>query len=81
MEALIIKPTPKSLEIKCMPGEIVLSGNSILEDPKVFFEPLLNWIDDYLKQPEECTIINLKLEYVDTASIQGIQEYWPNSGS
>ena len=74
MEALIIKPTPKSLDIKCMPGEINLKGNSILEDPKVFFEPVQNWIDDYLKQPEERTTINLKLEYVDTASIHGIQE-------
>ena len=74
MDDLIIKSTQKSLNVKCAPGEINLLGNSILADPKVFFEPVHKWIDDYLEHPKERTEVNLKLEYVDTASVQRILE-------
>ena len=74
MDDLIIKPSAKSLDVRCKPGEIKLSGNSILADPMVFFEPLNKWVDDYLEQPEDSTQIDLKLEYVDTASVQRILE-------
>ena len=74
MDKLIIKPKAKSLGVKCAPGEISLSGNSILADPKVFFEPLFKWIEAYIEHPEEKTTVNLKLEYVDTASVQQILE-------
>ena len=72
MNDLIIKPTQKSLDVKCIPGEVSLSGNSILSDPKVFFEPVFKWVDEYIKQPEASTTVNLKFEYVDTASVQRI---------
>jgi len=72
MNDLIIKPTQKSLDVKCTPGEVSLSGNSILADPKVFFEPVFKWVEEYLKEPEETTTVNLKFEYVDTASVQRI---------
>ena len=74
MNDLILKPTQKTLDVKCVPGEIRLTGNSILSDPKVFFDPIKDWISEYVKQPEESTLVNLKLEYVDTASVQQIME-------
>jgi len=74
MDKLIIKPTKKSLDVKCVPGEINLVGNSILADPKVFFDPIFDWVDEYVKQPPERTVINFRLEYVDTASVQRIIE-------
>ena len=72
MNDFILQPTQKSLEVKCTPGEISLSGNSILADPKVFFDPIFKWIEEYIEQPKESTVINLKFEYVDTASVQRI---------
>ena len=74
MKDLILKPTPKTLEVSCAPGEISLSGNSILSDPKVFFDPIHTWVKEYIKDPEESTLVNMKLEYVDTASVQQILE-------
>ena len=70
MDKLIIKATPKSLSVKFAPGELNLSGNSILSDPKIFFEPVLNWCKEYVDAPNEATTVNFKLEYVDTASVQ-----------
>ncbi|MFH0758614.1 MAG: DUF1987 domain-containing protein [Bacteroidota bacterium] len=72
MENISIEPTKKSLEVECSPGYFKLSGNSILSDPRKFFQPIVEWVDEYLKAPQELTTIDLKLEYVDTASVQSV---------
>lgn len=74
MNDLIIEPTKKSLEIKCVPGEIRFSGNSILQDAKKFFDPVIKWTQEYVNSPEVYTLVDLKLHYVDTASVQRIFE-------
>lgn len=45
-----------------------LSGRSLPEDVNHFYEPILNWIDEYLESPNELTVFNFKLEYFNTAS-------------
>ncbi|MCK5221605.1 MAG: SiaC family regulatory phosphoprotein [Candidatus Aminicenantes bacterium] len=72
MEDLIIKPTDKSLAIDISYGIMNFSGRSILTDPKIFFEPINTWVNKYLKNPAEETVINIKLEYIDTASTQSL---------
>ncbi|MFO7932732.1 MAG: SiaC family regulatory phosphoprotein [Bacteroidales bacterium] len=72
MENIKIEPTKKSLEAECSPGYFKLSGNSILSDPRKFFKPIVEWVDSYLQDPEDVTTIDLKLEYVDTASVQSV---------
>ena len=72
MEKISIEPTKKSLEVECSPGYFKLSGNSILSDPRKFFKPLVEWVEEYTKEPQDKTIIDLKLEYVDTASVQSV---------
>ena len=72
MENITIEPTKKSLEVECSPGYFKLSGNSILSDPRKFFKPIVEWVESYLKEPEEVTTVDLKLEYVDTASVQSV---------
>jgi hypothetical protein len=70
METLNIRPTPQSFEISCEGGLIEVKGCSIINDPKVFFKPLQTWIRNYLKDPSDKTIINLKIDYIDTPSIR-----------
>jgi hypothetical protein len=70
MDNLIIKATPKSFDITCGEGLIEIRGCSILNNPNVFFKPILNWIDNYLKDPPDETIINMKIDYVDSATIK-----------
>jgi hypothetical protein len=72
MENIKIEPTKKSLEVECSPGYFKLSGNSILSDPRKFFKPIVEWVESYLQNPEDVTTVDLKLEYVDTASVQSV---------
>ncbi len=72
MENIHIEPTKKSLEVECSPGYFKLSGNSILSDPRKFFKPIVEWVEQYIQDPQEKTTVDLKLEYVDTASVQSV---------
>ena len=74
MDDLIIEPTDKSLAIDISYGILNFTGRSILTDPKVFFEPIAKWVTKYMKNPAEETVINIKLEYIDTASTQSLYQ-------
>lgn len=74
MEDLIIIPTDKSLAVDISYGILNFTGRSILTDPKIFFDPILNWVNKYIKQPAEETVVNVKLEYIDTASTQSLYQ-------
>jgi len=73
-EDLKIDSTKDTLEIICKSGFISLNGNSIIPNAKTFFEPVANWIDDYIQNPAENTEVTLKFNYIDTASVQSIFE-------
>ena len=45
-----------------------ISGRSLPEDVAAFYEPILEWLDEYAESPLEKTIFNFKLEYFNTAS-------------
>lgn len=49
-------------------GILQISGRSILENSIAFYEPLLNWLDDYCQQPAELTVFHVKLEYFNTST-------------
>ena len=74
MDDLIIKPTDKSLAVDISYGILNFTGRSILTDPKIFFDPVNVWVGKYLKNPASETVINIKLEYIDTASTQTLYQ-------
>ena len=41
---------------------------------KVFFDPINSWVSKYLKNPADETVINIKLDYIDTASTQSLYQ-------
>jgi len=45
-----------------------ISGRSLPEDVVAFYDPILEWLDEYAENPLEKTILNIKLEYFNTAS-------------
>ncbi len=45
-----------------------ISGRSLPEDVNMFYEPIMNWIDEYSEAPNDKTEFNFKLEYFNTAS-------------
>lgn len=48
-------------------GLINLKGNAILEDTIPFFEPLIKWLNEYVKDPID-TDVNIDLEYFNTSA-------------
>ena len=70
METLKIQGTEDSPQVLLDSGENIfeLSGRSLPEDVNTFYEPVLSWIEEYAKSPQENTIFNFKLTYFNTAS-------------
>jgi hypothetical protein len=70
MEPLKIAETPDTPAVVFdkEKGIFEISGRSLPEDSAEFFSPLLRWISDYKKQPNEATNFVVKLEYLNTAS-------------
>lgn len=55
-------------------GNFSIIGKSLPEDPAEFFDPIHNWFDNYLKQPNSSTTITLELDYFNSASSKQIVE-------
>lgn len=70
MENLIITGTSKTptIEFDYQSGNLNLKGRSIPENSLEFFQPVLNWIEDYTQRPQVATIVDVKLEYFNTSS-------------
>lgn len=49
-------------------GVFEISGRSLPEDVAAFYEPILEWLEDYAENPLDKTVFNFKLEYFNTAS-------------
>lgn len=45
-----------------------ISGRSLPEDVASFYDPILNWLDEYAQDPSDKTVFNFKLVYFNTAS-------------
>jgi hypothetical protein len=69
MEELKISPTKNTPEIMLDPeGKIQIKGRSIHENVSEFFEPIEDWISEYITVPAELTSVDLRLEYFNSAS-------------
>jgi len=49
-------------------GIFEISGRSLPEDSAEFYRPVIEWINEYGKDPNPITEFTLKLEYFNTAS-------------
>lgn len=70
MDDLYLQKTFNSPEIEFFQdtGEMNMEGRSIPEDPGEFFERLINWMNEYFLNPVEETVMNIKLEYINSGS-------------
>jgi len=70
MDDLFLKKTFNSPEVEfsAETGEMLIEGRSIPEDPGEFFDRLTNWLNNYFLRPKERTILNVKLEYINSGS-------------
>ncbi len=57
-----------TLDVNKSNPHLEISGRSLPEDVVAFYDPILEWLDDYAEEPLKKTIFNFKLEYFNTAS-------------
>jgi hypothetical protein len=69
-DGIFIEGTVKTpqIEFNHLNGELILSGRSIPENAAKVYEPLLVWINEYVKSPYRTTNFRLKLEYFNSAT-------------
>lgn len=67
---LIVEKTSKTpqIELRYGSGEISLTGRSLPENATRTYEPVLNWVGNYVIQPQPVTNLRLKIEYFNTSS-------------
>lgn len=69
MEELRLKATKNTPEVLLSPeGLIRIRGRSIHENVTEFFGPVEEWVSEYIKLPAAITIIEMNLEYFNSAS-------------
>ena len=70
MAPLIINGTEDTPEVVFDPatGKFTITGTSIPENARKFYDNIIAWIDEYLKEPNSDTSVSFKLKYFNTAS-------------
>ena len=70
MDPLIISATNESPGVNFDKeiGKFLLFGKSFPEEARNFFDPVFLWIEEYLKQPNEETIFEVRLDYFNSAT-------------
>jgi hypothetical protein len=70
MDKLVIQGSAKtpSIEFEPTTGTLEIKGRSIPENAIDFFKPLIDWLDEYAKDPNDLTQANIQLEYFNTSS-------------
>lgn len=76
MEHLKIEGTKQSpyVDFNAESGKLELSGRSIPENSFEFYNPILEWLMEYAKNPKKKTVLKVYLEYFNTSSSKYILE-------
>jgi hypothetical protein len=67
---LIIEETSKTphVELNPLTGDFIFSGRSIPENAAKTYEPILNWVNEYILHARPTTNLRLNLEFFNTSS-------------
>lgn len=70
MDNLRIRPTLKTpiVDFNIENGELFISGRSLPEDAREFYDPLKNWLQDYFHNMNSSTTFTFEIYYFNTAS-------------
>jgi hypothetical protein len=74
MDTISITGTSKtpSVEFNSEKGMLEIKGRSNPEDSKIFYRPLINWVDDYVSHPPDKTTVVIQLEHFNTISSKSL---------
>ncbi len=70
LKNMYIEQTEKTplIDLNYLSGELIISGKSIPINAPRIFEPILDWVNEYIRNPKQTTNLRLNLEYFNTAS-------------
>lgn len=70
MDSLYIEPTNETPRIVLDREKNIfeISGKSLPEDVNTFYQPVLNWLESYFREPNQTTSLCFDLDYLNTAS-------------
>ena len=75
MDILEIKGNWKSPSVLFNPdGNLQMWGRSLPENALEIYNPIFNWLDNYISNPSDQTTVEVKLEYFNTTSSKLIYE-------
>lgn len=76
MENFVIEGTPKSpaVNFDALEGNLKIEGRSNPENAREFFNPMVNWLDEYIKHPAERTHLIVNLEHFNTSTSKYLME-------
>jgi len=70
MEPLIIEETSLTpyIHFDSVAGKLELKGRSIPENSLEFYQPVYEWLDKYIKEPNDKTVVHVQFDYFNTSS-------------
>jgi hypothetical protein len=72
METLIVAGTEKtpSIDFNAKTGKLSIGGKSYASDTYDFYNPLITWVNEYVKNPKDNTTLEIKLDYFHSVSVK-----------
>ena len=72
MEELVIKGTEKTPEINfdASSGKLFVGGRSYSSDAFDFYKPVNEWLNNYIQNPKELTILEVNVDYFHSVSVK-----------
>jgi hypothetical protein len=67
---LYVEQTPKTpqVDLNQYTGELILYGRSIPENAAKVYEPIFDWVSEYIRNARSTTNFRINLEYFNTSS-------------
>lgn len=57
-------------------GILAIEGKSLTDDAKIFYQPVLQWLSGYSKQPAKKTELSIKLDYLNTETSKQFLDFF-----
>jgi len=65
---IIGSETSPSINFNKQKNQFNIEGRSLMEDANKFYKPLQGWLTEYRKNPNPITVLNIRLDYLNTAT-------------
>ena len=67
-------PSTPAVRMDHKEGRVFMAGDSYPENPFEFFQPIIDWIDTFLKENTRPLAFDLELVYLNTSSIRAMMD-------